>query len=63
MKDMVFKPIPVTMVELTHLISEASHDTSEEMVSKAVVCMRTRETKLVAMNGRENLIKFGNIIH
>ena len=32
MKDMVFKPLPVTMVELRHLISEASHDISEEMV-------------------------------
>ena len=49
MKDMVFKPLPVTMVELRHLISEASHDISEEMVRKAVVCMRTREAKLVAM--------------
>ena len=66
MKDMVFKHMPVTMVELRHLISEASHDISEEMVRKAVVCMRTRAAKLVAMNGIEkNLIKFGNrnIIH
>ena len=53
MKDMVFKPLPVTMVELRHLISEASHDISEEMLRKAVVCMRTRTAKLVAMNGRE----------
>ena len=63
MKDMVFKPLPVTMVELRHLISEASHDISEEMVRKAVVCMRTRAAKLVA--GEKDLINFGNlnIIH
>ena len=61
-KDMVFKPLPVTMVELRHLISEAFHDISEEMIRKAVVCMRTRAAKLVAMNGREkDLIKFGNL--
>ena len=49
----------VTMVELRHLISEASHDISEEMV-------RTRAAKLVAMDGREkDLLKFSNlnIIH
>ena len=49
----------VTMVELRLLISEASHDISEEMV-------RTRAAKLVAMDGREkDLIKFSNmnIIH
>ena len=66
MKYMVFKPLPVTMVELRHLISEASHDISEEMVRKAVVCMRTRAAKLVAMDGREkDLINFGNpnIVH
>ena len=66
MKDMLFKPMPVTMVGLMHVISEASHDLSEEMIRKAVVCMRTRAAKLVAMNGREkDLIKFGNlnIIH
>ena len=66
MKEMVFKPMPVTKVELTHLMSEASHDISEEMVRKAVVCMRTRAAKLVAMDGREkDLINFGypNIIH
>ena len=65
MKDMVFKPLPVTMVELRHLISEASRET-DEMVRKAVVSMRTRAAKLVAMNGTEkDLIKFGNlnIIH
>ena len=59
MKDMVFKHMPVTMVELRHLISEASHDISEEIV-------RTRAAKLVAMDGREkDLIKFSNmnIIH
>ena len=62
MKDMVFKHMPVTMVELRHLISEASPDISEEMVRKAVVCMRTRAAKLMAMNGREkDLIKFGNL--
>ena len=62
MKDMIFKHMPVTMVELRHLISEASHDISEEMVRKAVVCMRTRGAKLVAMNEREkDLIKFGNL--
>ena len=45
----------VTMVELRLLISEASHDISEEMV-------RTRAAKLVAMDGREkDLIKFGNL--
>ena len=63
---MVFKPMSVTMVELRLLISEASHDISEEMVRKAVVCMRTRAAKLVAMDGREkDLIKFSNmnIIH
>ena len=51
---------------LMPIISEASHDLSEEMIRKAVVCMRTRAAKLVAMNGREkDLIKFGNlnIIH
>ena len=43
-------------------ISEASHDSSDEMIRKAVVCMRTRAAKLAAMNGREkDLIKFGNI--
>ena len=66
MKDMLFKPMPVTMVGLMHVISEASHDLSEEMIRKAEVCMRTRAAKLVAMNGREkDLIKFGNlnIIH
>ena len=66
MKDMVFKPLPVTMLELWHLISEASHDISEEMVRKAVVCMRTRAANLVAIDGREkDLISFGNpnIIH
>ena len=66
MKDMVFKPLPVTMVELRHLISEASHDISEDVVRKAVVCIRTRAAKLVAMDGREkDLINFGypNIIH
>ena len=52
----------VTMVELRLLISEASHDLSEEMIRKTVVCMRTRAAKLVAMNGREkDLIKFGNL--
>ena len=59
-------PLPVTLMELRHLISEASHDISEEMVRKAVVCMRTRAAKLVAMDGREkDLINFGNpnIIH
>ena len=59
MKDMVFKPLPVTMVELRHLISEASHDISEKTV-------RTRAAKLVAMDGREkDFIKFRNmnIIH
>ena len=62
MKDMVVKPMPVTMGGLMHLISEASHDLSEEMIRKAVVCMRTRAAKLVAMNGREkDLIKFGNL--
>ena len=62
MKDMVFKPLPVTMVELRHLISEASHEKSDEMVKKAVVSMRTRAAKLVAMNGTEkDLIKFGNL--
>ena len=45
----------VTMVELRLLISEASHDISEEMV-------RTRAAKLVAMDGREkDLIKFSNM--
>ena len=34
MKDMVVKPMPVTMGGL----SEASHDLSEEMIGKAVVC-------------------------
>ena len=66
MKDIVFKPLPVTMVEQRHLISEASHDISEEMVRKAVVCMRTRAPKLVTIDGREkDLINFGNpnIIH
>ena len=58
MKDMVFKPLPVTMVELRHLKSEASHDISEEMVRKAVVCMRTRAAKLVAMDGREPRVRF-----
>ena len=63
MKDMVK---PVTMAGLRHLISEASYDLSKEMIRKAVVCMRTRAAKLVAMDGREkDLIKFGNlnIIH
>ena len=49
----------VTMVELRLLISEASHDISEEMV-------RTRAAKLVAMDGREkDLIELSNmnIIH
>ena len=58
-EGMVFEPISVTMVELRLLISEASHDISEEMV-------RTRAAKLVAMDGREkDLIKFSNmnIIH
>ena len=66
MKDMVVKPMPVTMGGLMHLISEASHDLSEEMIRKVVVCIRTRAAKLVAMNGREkDLIKLGNlnIIH
>ena len=56
---MVFEPISVTMGELRLLISEASHDISEEMV-------RTRAAKLGAMDGREkDLIKFSNmnIIH
>ena len=45
----------VTMVELRLLISEASHDISEEMV-------RTRAAKLVAMDGNEkDQIKFSNI--
>ena len=34
------------MVELRYLISEVSHDISEEMVRNAVVCMRTRAAKL-----------------
>ena len=53
-------------VELRHLISGTFHDIFKEMVRKAVVCMRTRAAKLVAMDGREkDLIKFGNlnIIH
>ena len=61
MKDMVFKPLPVTMVELRHLISEASHDISKEMVRKAVVCLRTRAARLVNMDGREkDLTNFSN---
>ena len=45
----------VTMVELRLLISEASHDISEEMV-------RTRAPKLVAMDGREkDLVKLINM--
>ena len=62
MKDMVVKPMPVTMGGLMHLISEASHDLAKEMIRKAVVCMRTRAAKLMAMQEREkDLIKFGNL--
>ena len=52
---MVFKPMPVTMVELRLHISETSHDISEEMV-------RTRAEKLMVMGEREkDLIKFINM--
>ena len=46
--------------------AEASHDISGEMVRKAVVCMRTRAAKLVAIDRREkDLFNFRNqnIIH
>ena len=63
MKDKALKLMPMTMVELRHLISEVSHDISEETVSKDVVCMRTRASKLVAMNGIEkDLIKLIRIL-
>ena len=54
-EGMVFKPMPVTMVELRLHISETSHDISEEMV-------RTRAEKLMVMGEREkDLIKCSNM--
>ena len=58
MKDMVFKPMPVTMVEVRHLKSRHIRGNGHEGCSPH----EDQAAKLVAMDGREkDLIKFGNL--
>ena len=52
MKERVYKPMPVTMKDLRQKINVVFNDISEDMVKKAVMIMKSRASKLVAVEGR-----------
>ena len=52
MKERVYQPMPVTIEELKQKIIEVFHGISEEIVRKAVLSMRSRTAKLVAVEGK-----------
>ena len=52
LKDKVYQPMPVTMNDLKQKIEEVFNDIPKETVKKAVVSMRSRAAKLVAVEGK-----------
>ena len=52
MKDHVYHPMPATITELKQKIADAFLSISEEAVKKAVLSMKSRARKLVAIGGR-----------
>ena len=51
MKDRVYKPMPVNMVQLKEKITTVFNDISKETVKKAVFNMKAKAGNLVAVEG------------
>ena len=52
MKELVYKPMPVNMLDLKRKITQVFNSISEETIRKAVLNMKSRAQKPVVEGGR-----------